>query len=308
MAILPVLREVPVQEVVEIRNTGSYTIPEAARKAHRLLIDVEIVSVTRTQYLNLQYNLPQGDYCNVTYWCGASIIRTEKVKYASTRLIDWVNIEGSIAQQLGILGRVIVVTIGSLGLALGAPPIEGDRRAYSTWGFNVSHLKFVCPPGTQIRVTCQWYPFRDLDNIEEPDADLDDPANGEDEYPSPRRNPSDDPWDGNAVSSGPDPLRDPRDSDEANEPPPPGGDSVPGKLYKVKIQYGGAFGNDLEDDGPFYGPIRGTRIDSNPSGVRALLLASSDAAGTPYEFQRRTISTPGVEATMTLASVTEFTP
>lgn len=308
MGVIPATPEIPQQEVVELRNRGSYTIPSVARKAHRLLVDIEVVSVTRNQYQNFQYNLPQGDYCNVTFWSGASIVRTEKVKYPSQRLIDWVNVEASLANIIGLTGSIIVLTIGALAVALGLAPVEGDRKSPNTWGYPISHLKFVCPPDTQIRITCQWYPFNDDAEVEEGTSDLDDPAEGEDEYPSPRRNPRDDPWDGNAASSGADPLRDPRDFDDANEPPPPGSDSVAGKLYKVMIQYGGALGNDLEEDGPFYGPITGTRIDSNPAGIRGLLLAASDATGTPYEFQRRTISTPGAEATMTLVSVTEFTP
>lgn len=221
MAILPVIRENPVQEVVEIRNRGSYTIPEEARKAHRLLVDVEVISVTRNQYTNLNYNLPQGEYGNVTYWSGASINRTEKIKYPSMRLIDWVNVEASAAFNAGLAADVPNRSVGALGLALGFPAIRGDRRAPIVWGYLTSHLKFVLYPHTQIRLTCQWYPWPDIEEFEEPDPDLDDPASGEDEYPAPRRNPPDDPWNGNAPSSGIDESRDPRDFDEANEPPPP---------------------------------------------------------------------------------------
>jgi hypothetical protein len=221
MPVVPSTPEIPEQEVVEIRNQGSYTIPQAARKAHRLLLDVEVISVTRNQYLNLQYNLPQGEYGNVTYWNGASISRTEKIKYPSQRLIDWVNIEAGIANIVGGTGYVILQTLREMAIALGLIPVEGDRSAPNTWGYPVSHLKFVCYPDTQIRITCQWYPFVDYPEVEETDPDLDDPASGEDEYPSPRRNPRDDPWKDNNPPTGPDPNRDERDYGDDNDPPPP---------------------------------------------------------------------------------------
>lgn len=109
------------------------------------------------------------------------------------------------------------------------------------------------------------------------------------------------------------PLAPPYQGDDDNgntyvrpEPPPePVGGGQIGKMYKVRIKYTGALGEIEEDDGPFYGPIRGVVVDQNPAGVRGILLASSDAIGTPYDFVRRTNSTPGLEASMTLLSITE---
>lgn len=231
MAILPVIRESPVQETVQIRNKGSYTIPEEARKAHRLLVDVVVVSVTRNQYGNLNYNLPQGEYGNVTFWSGASINRTEKIKYPTMRLIDWVNVEASVAFQCALNAKAVNTTVGALGLAMGYPSVEGDRRPPTVWGYLTSHLKFVLYPDTQMQVICQWWPWPDAEGIEEPDPDLDDPASGEDEYPEPKRNPKDEPWDGNPPSSGLDQSRDPRDFDDSNAPPPP---SLPGQECGVR--------------------------------------------------------------------------
>lgn len=222
MAVLPVIRESPVQEVVQIRNKGSYTIPEEARKAHRLLVDIRILSVTRNQYSNLMYNLPQGEYGNCTYWSGAAINDTRKIKYPNERLIDWVNVEASAAFNAGLAAEVPNRSVGALGLAMGFPVVKGDRRPPIVWGFLTSHLKFVLYPDTQLELICQWYPWPDIDEFEEPDPDLDDPASGEDEYPSPKRNPRDEPWEGNPPSSGIDGSRDPRDFDDANVPPPPG--------------------------------------------------------------------------------------
>lgn len=201
MVELPVIRENPKQLVYEIRNRGSVTLPEEARKAHRVLVDIEIISVTRTQYQNLQYNLPQGDYCNVTYWAGASISQTRKVKYPSERLLDWVNIEAGIVYQLGITGAGIIQAIINLANAMGYANVNVPPREPQVWGLPISHLKFVAPPDTQFRITIQWYPFVDAPNVAEPNPDLDDPAEGEDEYPSPRRNPASDPWEGNNVAS-----------------------------------------------------------------------------------------------------------
>lgn len=221
MPVVSPIPETPEQEVVEFRNTASYTIPEAARKAHRLLLDLEIISVTRTQYVNLQYNLPQGEYANVTFWNGASISRTEKIKYPSQRLIDWVNVEAGISNIVGGTGYVILQTLEQMAIALGLVPVEGDRSSPNTWGYPVSHLKIVAYPDTQFRLTCQWYPFVDYPNVEETNPDLDDPAQGENEYPSPRRNPPDDPWKDNDPASPPDPQRDARDYSSDNDPPPP---------------------------------------------------------------------------------------
>ena len=86
---------------------------------------------------------------------------------------------------------------------------------------NVSHLKFFCPPDTQIRVTSQRYPVVEFDGAADADPDLDDPASGEDEYPSPRKNPPGDPWKDNEPPSAKDPERDARDYGDDNEPPPP---------------------------------------------------------------------------------------
>lgn len=221
MPVIPPTPESPVQEVVNIRNSGSYTIPEEARKAHRLLIDVEVISVTRNQYSNLMYIPNQGEYGNVTFFSGASLVRDMKLKFPAQRLIDWVNLEASIADMVGRAGFVIILTLRSMAIALGLVPFEGDRQSPNTWGYPITHIKFKTYPDTQIRVTCQWYPFVPFSETEPPTSDLDDPANGEDEYPYPRRNPREDPWNGNADSSGIDESRDPRDFDEANEPAPP---------------------------------------------------------------------------------------
>lgn len=221
MAQLPAIPESYLQVSAEIRNKGSFTIPIEARKAHRLIVDVEVVSVTRNQYLNFMYNLPQGDYCNVTHWAGSAISRTDKVKYPYQRLIDWVNIEGGgILNAVGV-GVVIIDTLISLGVALGLQVEETDGRAQPVWGYPTTHLKFVCPPQTQIRVTCTWYPFETVEGENDIDPQTEEPTGGGDEYGSPVENPPDDPWDGNNPASAPDPNRDPRDYDDANDPPPP---------------------------------------------------------------------------------------
>jgi len=284
MAILPVIRETPVQEVVEIRNRGSYTIPEQARKAHRLLVDIEVISVTRNQYQNFNYNLPQGDYCNVTFWSGASINRTEKVKYPSQRLIDWVNIEASNAFNAGLAAEVVNRTVGALGLALGFPAIRGDRRPPNVWGFMTSHLKFVCPPDTQIRVTCQWYPFPNIEDFEEPDADLDDPAKDEPEYPKPRENPRSDPWKDNDPASPPDQARDPRDFDPANVPPEP--PPIPEcELHTWKVEF-----SHSTFSGTAYYSFRGPVTYSRGADGRAVIVTggSPDGPCPPVQVVSRT--------------------
>ncbi len=216
MPVVPGTPETPVQEVVNIRNKGAYTIPEAARRSHRLLVDVEVISVTRNQYTNLMYNLPQGEFGNVTYWSGASIARTEKIKYPSQRLLDWVNVEAGLANIVGGTGYVILFTLRQMAIALGLVPVEGNRSPPNTWGYPISHLKFVLYPDTQIRITCQWYPFVNYPEVEETEPDLDDPASGEDEYPSPRQNPIGDPWNGNEYPTDPDSDRDSRDYSPEN--------------------------------------------------------------------------------------------
>lgn len=219
MATLPVVRETPVQESVEIRNRGAYTIPEEARKAHRVLVDVEVISVTRTQYKNFMYNSPQGDYANVTLFNGASIKDTIKVKYPSQRLIDFVNIEGGICQMTALSCLAVSETVANLATAMGIVPVLGDNREINVWGLLISHLKIVCPEDTQVRITCQWYPFVHIPGVGDVNPDLDDPADGEPEYNEPRRNPVSDPWIGNPDGTARDPGRDPRDYD-SNAPDP----------------------------------------------------------------------------------------
>lgn len=214
-------RETPVQETVEIRNKGSYTIPLAARRAHRCLIDVEIISVTRPQYYNFLYNLPQGDYANFTLWSGASIRETVKIKYPAQRILDWVNIEAGMQHSAALVAAGVGRSLNNLAVQLGFIPFPLPNSPDPSWGLLISHVKVVCPEDTQLRITCQWYPFIAREDVATPDPDLDDPAEGEDEYPEPKKNPVGDPWQGNPDPSGPDPNRDPRDSSPDNVPPPP---------------------------------------------------------------------------------------
>lgn len=222
MAIIDAIPEVPQQQSAIIRNKGSFTIPEVARQAHRMVVDIEIQSVTRNQYFNLQYNMPQGDYCNVTYWHGKAIAETRKVKYPVERLIDWVNLEASLlifAANNVLVTNINMKTIATAqGILLG----ETDFIRPASWAHPCSHLKFVAPPDTQFKVTCTWWPF-ELPPlpIAAPEPNTAQPPGGGDEYKSPQRNPNDDPWDGNAPPTGPDPNRDPRDYGPDNEPPPP---------------------------------------------------------------------------------------
>src|SRR5687767_5059583 len=152
MAVIDAIPEVPVQKSEIIRNKGSFTIPLEARQAHRLVVDIEIESVVRNQYLNFQYNMPQGDYCNVTYWGGDAVVETRKVKYPKERLLDWVNIEASVL--LNGANDVLVTNLNMKTIALAQGIILCETNYYRPfcWAYPVSHLKFVSPPGTQFKV------------------------------------------------------------------------------------------------------------------------------------------------------------
>lgn len=214
--------EIPVQESVQIRNGGSYTLPLAARKAHRLNLTVEIISVTRNQYTNLMYNPPQGEYCNVTYWVGDAVKETRKVKYPKEVLIEWLNLEKSIVAQAASDVLVTATNMRTIALAQGVILGETPFTRPFVWAYPVTHLKFIGYPDTQMKVTCTWWDFEYPPfEFAEPDPNTADPPGGNDEYKKPKRNPNDEPWEGNAPASPPDPSRDPRDYDDANEPPPP---------------------------------------------------------------------------------------
>ena len=238
--------EIPVQESVQIRNRGSYTLPDAARKAHRLNLTVEIISVTRNQYNNLNYNPMQGDYCNVTYFVGDAVKETRKVKYPNEVLIEWLNFETSIINAISSSVLVTATNMRTIALAQGILLGENPFTRTFTWAYPVTHVKFVCPPDTQIKVTCTWWPFEYPDfEFAESEPNTATPPGGGDEYRNPRRNPMDEPWDGNADSSGIDESRDPRDFDEANEPPPPpplGEDCTRDYFIQAYVQYSNSDG------------------------------------------------------------------
>lgn len=236
MVTFPPIRESPLELSFQIRNKGSFTIPFEARQAHRLALDIEVVSVTRTQYQNFLYNLPQGDYCNVTLWSGSTIRETIKVKYPSQRLLDWVNIEGGVYQSTALSCKSVLTTLRSLGAAMGYPSVAGDNQMPPIWGYPITHVKVVCPEDTQIKLTCQWWPFVSLPEIADVLPDLDEPSEGDSEYPSPSRNPANDPWKENAPPSLPDSNRDERDYSPENYP-----STEPTEYqFKVPVSYTGS--------------------------------------------------------------------
>lgn len=220
--ILPAPLEVPQQDSVEIRNRGSYTIPEDARKAHRLNLTVEIISVTRNQYGNFNYNPTQGDYCNVTYFVKDAPLKTRKVKYPKEVLIEWLNLEASILNAGASDVLVTATNMRTIAIAQGILLGEFPFTRPFTWAYPVTHLKFVCPPDTQVRIVCTWWPFEYPPfEFAQSEPNTGSPPGGSNEYSSPRQNSSGEPWEGNDDASSPDPLRDPRDFDDANQPPPP---------------------------------------------------------------------------------------
>lgn len=233
----------PQQETIQIRNKGSFTIPEEARKAHRLNLTVEIISVTRNQYGNFNYNPTQGDYCNVTYFVGDSPIETRKVKYAKETLLEWLNFETSIINAVNSAVLVTATNMKTIALAQGILLGELPFTRTFTWAYPVTHLKFVCPPNTQIKVTCTWWPFEYPDfEFAESEPNTATPPGGGNEYRNPRQNNNSEPWDGNPGASAPDPDRDERDYDPANIPPPPPPDCVNYRLVG-QYQFGDTNGN-----------------------------------------------------------------
>lgn len=245
MVQLPASPESFLQVSYQIRNKGSFTIPDEARKSHRLILDIEVVSVTRTQYQNFLYNMPQGDYCNVTFWSGSAISRTEKIKYPSQRLIDWINIEASLCLNAAGVGVTIIETIKSLGAALELTVTETDGQSQAVWGYPITHVKVVCPEDTQILLTCTWYPFETTPLVNDIEPQIEEPSDSEDEYKSPSRNPSSNPWAENAPASLPQPDRDIRDYpfQDPDEgiffPPNPGGGVYQVITYDRPPSFGG---------------------------------------------------------------------
>lgn len=208
---LPVVPEAWVEETVEIRNRGAYTIPNEARKAHRCTIDVEVVSVTREQFKNLMYNLPQGNYLNVTAFNGAAICDTIVIRYPTQRLLDWVNIEASVqysvARSVRSTYSFFELIMQQLSINYGLLPSRPDN----SWGLPWSHLKFVAPPDTQVRVRCRWYLFNEDPDVANPDPQTGDAQEGKDEYREPSQNSPNSPFSGNPPATERDTNRDPRD-------------------------------------------------------------------------------------------------
>lgn len=201
MADLPRIPEVPVTEVFEIRNRGSYSIPPAARKAHRITLDVEVRSVTRTQYRNNQYNLPQGEYGNCTLFNGAAILNTIKIKYPTQRVIEWVNIEAGIQADTAINIQGVNETLKAIIEILVGNASANPNQPANSWGLPYTHAKFVLYPDTQISLICTWWPFVEFEGVATPEPDISDPQQGKDEYREPtKQNPSA-PFNGNPPPS-----------------------------------------------------------------------------------------------------------
>jgi hypothetical protein len=266
------------------------------RGANNLLVTGDVIQLPYQEYVNTKSNPFKGHYGYCCLMYGEYVIDIIDIRFRRTVLVDRNNYVVQLAHQEFHNSKEIIQQLADV--------VFDTLVDYPIW--NCTELRFKLEPGVILQVFKSSVPMV----IGQPDglqqSDLSPPGGGigSPVPPPPPGTPEEDkiplapPYEG-ADDNGNTYVR-----PEPSPPPPLTGGQI-GKMYKVTIKYTGALGNLTEEDGPFFGPIRGVLVDQSPVGVRGILQAASDAAGTPYDFVRRTNSTPGLEAGMTLLSITE---
>jgi len=209
------------------RNFGTYLLPDAARRAHKLTLSIRIDSITRTQYQNFKYNPPQGDYGNVTLFHGFEVAAVHNVKFANEVIYEWFNLEGSLVQATYYAQYLNAENLVTIAAALGRSVSTEPPESINLWGCPLSLIKILCPAGTQFSIRCEWYEFQDQDVINvSPSVRVIPPPNRQGECREPTKREPPRPWRGNPPKTPDNPadcyLGDGNDQnpDDTGEPPP----------------------------------------------------------------------------------------
>lgn len=194
----------------QYREQGSYRFSEEQRNAYILIFTIQVLSFVNEPYASFK-TLPQnGFWGKATIFYGAEVIRTVPMEYAKQRFIHVIARDNLNAALIGaslatVQSGLIAVAIVAGG-SIGAQPLNLPDVS----GFPETVIKFRGLPLAQYQFTCYWQPQQSgFAEFIEPFAE--DPTDGDDEYPEPRRNSADDPYANNAPSSPFDPDSDPRD-------------------------------------------------------------------------------------------------
>lgn len=198
------------------RGQGSYRFNFAQRRSLVLACDVEIVSVVKQPYESLKSLPPNAHYGFAVLFHGSTPFKRVDLEFPATRIFyarneiasSWVSTELailSISQGISLSYDCLSPTskgCASLGLA--------NPEGYILPGHPETIVKVKVPETSQFNIIAYWIPIPDLGatNIE---IDGSDGSDGLDEFPRPKVNDPDSPFQGNPPESPRNPANDPRD-------------------------------------------------------------------------------------------------
>lgn len=284
-------------ETRKIEKFGILKLLPEDRGANNLLITGDVIQLPFSEFVNYKSNPFKSHYGFCCFMYGEYVLSMLDLQFRRQVILDRNQYIVQLAHQEFHNSKEIAGILAALW-----PDTTVD---YPIW--NCTELRFKLEPGVILQVFKSSIPMVDAGPNGIKQSDISPPGGG---IPAPTPAPPEETPNDQKIPLSP-PYQGQDDSGNTYVRPegitiPPGGAGTVGQMYKVKIKYTGALGNLTEDDGPFFGPIRGVLVDQNDAGVRGILQAASDAAGTPYDFVRRTNSTPGLEAGMSLISVTPY--
>lgn len=204
-------------EELTFREQGSIRFTDEQRAAYRMILDVEIISYVREEYANLKSLPRNGFWGYATTFHGSSPLQLVKVEFARQRLLDVIR-QDILNAGLTVTSHLqIISSLANLGDALSLGPIVSPWFTPTVLANPETVVKFKTQPLTQFTFKLYWLPF-EPGTVEALLFNSEDPTDGGDEYPEPRRNLPGDPWANNPIPSPFNPDSDDRDYGNQNQP------------------------------------------------------------------------------------------
>lgn len=181
-----------------------------------LACSVEIVSVIRDEYRSFKSNPANGHYGYAVIFHGADPVRRIDLEFPVTRLFTRENVIATTytgqwfqTAQIGVSLRNLYNCL-ALPVKLCADLVMEVADPIALPGHPETVVKVKVPPGSQFNIICYWVDIPGV-GVTTLEIDPSDGSDGLDEYPEPKRNPQDEPWQGNPGPNTEDPANDPRD-------------------------------------------------------------------------------------------------
>lgn len=204
-------------EELTFREQGSIRFTDEQRAAYRMILDVEIISFVKEEYANLKSLPRNGFWGYATVFHGSSPIKLLKVEFAKQRLLDVIR-QDILNTGLTVTSHLQTVSsIANLAEALSLDPVVSPWATPTVLANPETVVKFKSQPLTQFVFKLYWLPF-EAGTVEALLFNSEDPTDGGNEYPEPRRNLPGDPWANNPIPSPFDPDSDDRDYGNQNNP------------------------------------------------------------------------------------------